>query len=200
MISLHQGSILDAATNVIVNPANGHLRHGGGLAAIIASAAKDYGKLVPITQPHGMHTGFEEDRIKRLADAWQAEQDEAPLVATGDALATSAGALSPYFRHIIHAVGPIWGGGQFHEADLLYSAHAQAIKTAARLNATSIAIPAISCGIFGYPVDQAATMAMSAAFNTVARLPYPMDVEFWLFEDAHMAAYQAELDCYCNVR
>lgn len=198
MISLHQGSILDATTDVIVNPANGHLRHDGGLARVIANAAKDYGKLVPITQPHGMHTANEWDRIKALADVWQTEQDNAPLIATGDALATSAGALSPYFKAIVHAVGPIWGGGHFQEAMLLYSAHAQAIKTAARLNAESIAIPAISCGIFGYPVDLAAVTAMNAVVNTTRRLPYPMDVQFWLFEDAHMAAYQAALDCYAD--
>lgn len=190
MISLHQGSILDAPAEVIVNPANGHLRHGGGLAAVIARAAKDYSKLIPITQPHGMHTGVEEDTIKFLADGWQSEQDDAPLIATGDAYATSPGALGPYFRHIIHAVGPIWGGGEFYEADLLRSAHFTALQLASRLGMESIAFPAISCGIFGYPVDKAARQAIAAtAYST-------LDVQFWLFEDAHMDAYQNALDSY----
>lgn len=190
MISLHQGSILDAATEVIVNPANGHLRHGGGLAAVIARAAMDYGKLVPITQPHGMHTANESDHIRALGAVWQAEQDAAPLIATGDAFATSAGALSPYFRHIIHAVGPIWGGGDFCEAELLRSAHYRALQVAAKLGVESIAFPAISCGIFGYPVDRAAHQAIAATAYS------GMNVQFFLFEDEHMDAYQTALDRY----
>lgn len=193
MVTLYQGSILDAQVDAIVNPANTHLRHDGGLAAVIARGARDYGKITPITQPHGMHTANEGDRIRAQADAWDVTQRAHPLIPTGGAAWTDAGALP--FKAIIHAVGPVWGGGFYHEADLLAMAHGKSIDRALALGFDSLAIPAISCGVFGYPVEEASSIAIYVAAQTSYHYP-EFAIQFWLFEDAHMEAYRAALDCH----
>jgi O-acetyl-ADP-ribose deacetylase len=76
---------------------------------------------------------------------------------TGEAKATGAGLLSA--RWVIHAVGPVWSGGARGEAELLASTYRSALALGGELGARSIAFPAISCGIFGYPIDQAAAVA-----------------------------------------
>jgi O-acetyl-ADP-ribose deacetylase (regulator of RNase III) len=80
--------------------------------------------------------------------------------ATGDAKATTAGRLPA--RWVIHAVGPVWLGGTADEPDLLASAHRRALEVARDLGARTIAFPAISCGIYGYPPDLAAPVAVEA--------------------------------------
>ena len=176
-ITIHQGSILDSKADVIVNPANGHLRHGGGLAKIIYNAALGVGVEHGPTWEHGFG-----EKIRQ----WDADHAKAPLIATGNAHLTSAGLLP--FKGVIHAVGPIWNGGDFMEQDLLEEAHNSALQIAGKQGFKSIAFPAISCGIFGYPVEQAAPVAV-----TVAKWYPSLAVEFWLFEDAHVAAYQDAL-------
>ncbi len=167
-ITIHQGSILDSKADYIVNPANGWLRHSGGLARIIADAAAPW-----LTQ---------EDTN------WRQEQSDAPLIATGNAYMTTAGRL-PY-RGIIHAVGPIWNGGGYYEDQLLERAHLKALALAVWNSwdkpYLTVAFPAISCGIFGFPIKRAAPIALKAAH----RLDH-IGVEFWLSEDEHVAAYRA---------
>jgi O-acetyl-ADP-ribose deacetylase (regulator of RNase III) len=80
---------------------------------------------------------------------------------TGDAKATTAGRLPA--RWVIHAVGPVWRGGGAGEAELLASAHRRALETARELGARTIAFPAISCGIYGYPPELAAPVAVNTA-------------------------------------
>jgi O-acetyl-ADP-ribose deacetylase (regulator of RNase III) len=79
---------------------------------------------------------------------------------TGDAKATGGGRLPA--RWVVHAVGPVWRGGVHGEAGLLASAHRRALEVAAALGATTIALPAISCGIYGYPPELAAPVAVAA--------------------------------------
>ncbi len=81
--------------------------------------------------------------------------------ATGDAKATSAGRLPA--RWVVHAVGPIWRGGGDGEAELLGSAHRRALEIAHELGARTVAFPAISCGVYGYPAELAAPVAVAAA-------------------------------------
>ena len=187
MIQLFQGSILDVEADVIVNPANSFLNHGGGLAAIIARAAAP-------SAPTGADSTRDTERDAALWQQdhdWLNEQANAPLVATGNAVATSAGRL-PY-KGIVHAVGPIWNGGQFKERCLLASAHREACAVAHDLGARSVAFPAISCGIFGFPVDKAAVIAVEALSEFwAAEQPdgIGMTVTFALFEDEHLAAYE----------
>lgn len=177
MITIKQGSILDFDGDYIVNPANSFLNHGGGLARIIAEAAMDIpDKKVP------EHTYF---NAYREAMGWLMEQENHPDIPVGGACLTSAGRL-PY-KGIIHAVGPIWDGGGLHEADLLFEAHQSALAIATEEGGenVSIAFPAISCGIFGYPVEQAASVALAAVEDTTA------DVTFYLFGDREFEAFSS---------
>ena len=74
--------------------------------------------------------------------------------------ATTAGDLSA--RWVIHAVGPVWQGGTAGEAELLASAHRRSLEVARDLGARTVAFPAISCGVYGYPPEQAAPVAVEA--------------------------------------
>ena len=79
--------------------------------------------------------------------------------ATGDAKITRAYNLPADF--VIHTVGPVWHGGDHHEAELLNSCYQRCMDLAQENNISSIAFPAISCGVYGYPIDQAASIAIS---------------------------------------
>lgn len=169
-VTLHQGSILDAKVDYIVNPANSFLRHGGGLAAVIDAAATHFD---PAT------TMFWPQAIAR----WQDEHELAPLIATGDAFMTSAGVLP--FDGVIHAVGPIWKDGSLLEADLLEFVYENALKLVPE--GFSVALPAISAGIFGMPIDIVARIGLEVANWHRADL----DIQFWLFSDEHYEAFKA---------
>jgi len=88
---------------------------------------------------------------------------------TGDAKATTGGNLPA--RWVIHTVGPVWQGGGAGEADLLASAHTRSVEVAAGLGARSIAFPAISCGIYGYPPERAAPVAVKAVAEAMRAHP-----------------------------
>jgi O-acetyl-ADP-ribose deacetylase len=79
---------------------------------------------------------------------------------TGEAKATTAGRLPA--RWVVHAVGPVWQGGEAGEAELLASAHRRALEVALDLRARTVGFPAISCGIYGYPPELAAPVAIEA--------------------------------------
>jgi O-acetyl-ADP-ribose deacetylase (regulator of RNase III) len=101
---------------------------------------------------------------------------------TGDAKATTAGELPA--RWVIHTVGPVWRGGDSGESDLLASCHRRSLEVAAGLGARSIAFPAISCGIYGYPPELAASVALGAVRG------HPLDlVRFVLFGDDTYEAF-----------
>lgn len=152
-LAIVNGSIFDADVEAIVNPANSFLRHGGGLARAIADAAT----AVPHAEDVPEHTYF---YAAGRAAAWQDEQEQHPAIPTGGAGWTSAGAL-PY-KGIVHAVGPIWQDGSLYESALLACAYRSAAAVAAAKGCRSAAFPAISCGIFGFPVDLAAQIAVRA--------------------------------------
>jgi O-acetyl-ADP-ribose deacetylase (regulator of RNase III) len=79
---------------------------------------------------------------------------------TGDAKATTGGRLQA--RWVVHAVGPVWRGGGEGEPELLASAHRRALEAAVELGARTVAFPAISCGVYGYPPELAAPVALAA--------------------------------------
>lgn len=120
--------------DAIVNAANSQLAMGGGVCGGIFKKA-------------GAR------RMKRACD-------EIGGCQTGRAVYTPAFDLDA--QYVIHAVGPVWEGGNADEEELLYSAYTQALRTAASLGVKSIALPLISAGSFGYPVDQAYLVAVSA--------------------------------------
>lgn len=159
-IELAQADITKQRVDAIVNAANSRLDHVGGLARAIALAAG----------PKLQQASF-----------------EAPHVPVGDAYATTAGDLPA--KLVIHAVGPIWRGGAEGEPELLASAYRGAIAKAAELDCTSIALPSISTGIFGYPIELAAPVALGAVRDALDAHPQVHYARFCLFSEHDYSAY-----------
>lgn len=162
MIEAVRGDITDQAVDAIVNAANSSLLGGGGVDGAIHRA--------------GGPEILAECRLLRGCD-------------TGDVKATTAGRLPA--RYVIHTVGPVWRGGEAGEADLLASCHRRALELAAELGCASIAFPAISTGVYGYPVELAAPVAVKAVRE--ARRPPVELVRFVLFSRAHLDAFEHAL-------
>lgn len=182
-VTIIKGSILEASEDVIVNAANTHLRHGGGLAYAIAKAAAG-----PAADPSNPF------RPNELYEAWHREQEDHPLIPTGGVGVTSAGRLP--FRAILHAVGPVWGGGAYYEEALLAGCYRRAVRKAAELGARSIALPALSAGIFGVPIDFVAMASRAASRSALTAFPLSqiasggaMPVAFYLTDDEHVEAF-----------
>jgi O-acetyl-ADP-ribose deacetylase (regulator of RNase III) len=109
---------------------------------------------------------------------------------TGQAKITSGYRLPA--RHVIHTVGPVWRGGRYNEAELLTSCYRQSLALANAHRLRSIAFPAISCGVFGYPIGAATHIAVTECAAFIARHP-DSTVTFALFNHAVLQAYQEAL-------
>lgn len=109
---------------------------------------------------------------------------------TGEARITPGFGLKA--RHVIHAVGPVWQGGRAGEADHLASCYRAALALLRQAGGHSIAFPAISTGIFGYPRQEATHVAVTAVRDDLARHG-DLDVIFACFDDAMLDLYQKEL-------
>ncbi len=156
------GDITQFRADAIVNAANSGLLGGGGVDGAIHRAAgpsvlDECRKLRTTTLPEGLPTG--------------------------EAVATSAGRLSA--RWIIHTVGPIYSGRP-RDADLLAAAHRNSIAVARQLGARSLAFPAISTGVYGYPIEEAAPVAVAA----VAEGARDLEITFVLFDPRVLAVYE----------
>jgi len=110
---------------------------------------------------------------------------------TGEARMTRGYRLKA--RHVIHTVGPVWRGGGQGERELLASCYRNSLALAARHGLRSIAFPAISCGIYGYPLDEAAAVAVRETGAFVAGSALPERVIFAAFGAAVFAALTAAL-------
>lgn len=110
---------------------------------------------------------------------------------TGDAKVTAGYRLPAKF--VIHAVGPIWHGGAHGEASLLASCYRRSLEVAARHGAVSIAFPGISTGAYGYPVAEAARIAVDTVRSALKDLPGIRDVIFCCFSDGDLKVYDGLL-------
>ncbi|MBY0488780.1 MAG: macro domain-containing protein [Gemmatimonadaceae bacterium] len=154
--------ITTLAVDAIVNAANEQLSRGGGVCGAIHRAA-----------------GPELERASRLVGSCP----------TGEARVTPGFGLAA--RHVIHAVGPVWRGGNHHEAESLSSSYRQALTRAVECHCRSIAFPAISTGIYGYPLDEATTVAVATVRAFAATSPGIDEVIFACFDQRTFDAYAA---------
>jgi O-acetyl-ADP-ribose deacetylase (regulator of RNase III) len=164
-ITLHRGDITtDAEADAIVNAANETLLGGGGVDGAIHRAAG----------PELL------EACRKLGGC-----------ATGDAKITPGFRLPA--RHVIHAVGPRWRGGEHGEPELLASCYRRAIELAANNDCDRVAFPAISAGIYGYPLAQAAAVAIGATREALDRHPSVGEARFWLFDERAHDAFRVAL-------
>ncbi len=158
-IDIRQVDITGLDVDAIVNAANERLAPGAGVCGAIHAAA-------------GPELAAECAAIGHCP--------------TGEARLTDGYALTA--RHVIHAVGPVWHGGNHNEAALLAGCYRNSILLAEQHGLESIAFPAISCGIYGYPVDAAATIAIEATLQTLRNCESVERVVFACFSDEIEAA------------
>jgi O-acetyl-ADP-ribose deacetylase len=111
--------------------------------------------------------------------------------ATGDAKLTGGYRLPA--RHVIHTVGPVWRGGKFSEPALLASSYRRSLEIANAHALQSIAFPAISCGIYRYPLEDAVDIAVSEVIDVTSRPTSVQHVIFACFDEATLAAYRRRL-------
>lgn len=97
-------------------------------------------------------------------------------------------------KFVIHTVGPVWHGGEHGEAQLLADCYRNSLQLAAEYHAQSIAFPCISTGVYGYPVEAAARIAVATVRATLVKLPSIREVVFCCFSAGDFAVYQRLLD------
>ena len=110
---------------------------------------------------------------------------------TGDAKITQGYKLKA--KHVIHTVGPVWNGGKRGEPDLLAACYRSSLKLALEHKLKTIAFPAISCGVYGYPLEQAVKIAVHETSSFAAKHPQIEKIIFACFDQAALDAYNREL-------
>lgn len=154
ILTVETGDITELAVTVIVNAANERLAPGGGVCGAIFRAAGP---------------GLEEE-CRAIGHC-----------PTGEARLTKAYGLPAQW--IIHAVGPVWHGGARGEAELLASCYRNALVIATEHRMESIAFPAISTGIFGYPVEEAANIAVATCRAHMVEYEFPKKIILVAFDE-----------------
>jgi O-acetyl-ADP-ribose deacetylase (regulator of RNase III) len=166
IITLHQGDITrDDVADAIVNAANSSLLGGGGVDGAIHRAAG----------PALL------DECRSLGGC-----------KTGQAKLTSGGNLQA--RYIIHAVGPVWQGGSAGERQLLAACYSRSVELAADRGCARLAFPAISTGAFGYPLEEAAHVAIEATREALIKHQAVREARFWLFDESTFRGFRRVVD------
>ena len=169
LLRVSRGDITTYRVDAIVNAANNTLLGGGGVDGAIHRAAGPE-LLVECKTLNGC--------------------------ATGDAKITRAYKLPA--KYVIHTVGPVWHGGGRNEAELLQHCYQRCLQLALEHKIRSIAFPAISCGIYGYPIDAAAEIAINCIDQTMPSDHSIEIVELVCFSEQALEAYQLALDVIQN--
>jgi len=166
-MELVSGDITDQDVHAVVNAANSRLAGGGGVDGAI--------------HRRGGPSIMQETR-RRYPDGCP----------TGSAVISGAGLLAA--RYVIHAVGPVWHGGQHQEATLLASAYQRALELALDHDCDSMAFPALSTGAYSYPLDEAAEVAVTTTHSFLQTHPGPRLVRFVLWDQPALQAFQQAVD------
>ena len=166
-LELVEGDITVQTVDAIVNAANAQLRPGGGVDGAIHRAG---GRAI-------------------VADTAKRYPQGCP---TGSAVISTAGLLPA--RYVIHAVGPVWRGGLHGEPELLASAIRTALELASQHECRSVALPAVSCGIYGYPHDLASRTILSTTRDVLSQDPKLERVRVVLFGGGTFGAFAAALE------
>jgi len=171
-LELIRGDITTLNVDAIVNAANSNLMGGGGVDGAIHRAAGP----------------------QLLAECMKiaAERRPGSPCPAGDAVITAAYNLP--CTYVIHTVGPIWQGGRQDEAETLASCYRNSLLLAARTGLASIAFPNISTGIYGYPRDKAATVAVESVRETLIETPDIQRVLFVCFDEENYRLYEKRTD------
>jgi O-acetyl-ADP-ribose deacetylase (regulator of RNase III) len=164
LIRLERGDITQYPADAIVNAANSDLLPGGGVCGAIHRAG-------------GPAIAEECARIR---------SERGPL-SPGQAVATIAGRLGA--KYVIHTVGPVWQGGDQGEPEVLSRCYRESMRIADALKLHSIAFPAISTGIFGYPVEQAAWVAISSVIESLRSAEHLVSVSIVLFDKSSLDVF-----------
>ncbi len=151
------GDITRESCDAIVNAANSSLMGGGGVDGAIHRAGGP-----------------------AILEACQAIVNRQGRLPAGQAVATPGGRLAA--KYVIHTVGPVWNGGSRNEPVTLASCHTESIRVADELQLRTVAFPAISTGIYGYPIDLAAQVAIASAAESLAKARHVREVKFVLFD------------------
>jgi O-acetyl-ADP-ribose deacetylase (regulator of RNase III) len=163
-IVLVRGDITEQQVDAVVNAANNELMGGGGVDGAILRA--------------GGPTQLEARRALR---------DRIGSLPTGRAAATGAGEMAA--RWVIHVVGPVFSSDE-DRSDLLASCYAEALRVADEIGARTVAFPAVSAGIYGWPIDSAADIAVRTVRDTPSQLD---EARFVLFSDVAFAEFDRAL-------
>ncbi len=164
-LTLVQGDITQQEVDAIVNAANSSLMGGGGGDGAIHRAGGP--------------------QILEECKVYVAQHGQLP---TGEAMITSGGRMKA--KYVIHTVGPVWHGGGNREEELLSNAYHNSLKVAVENGIKTIAFPSISTGIYGFPIDRAAKIAVDTVKNFVGKNRSLTEVRFVTFSQSDYDIYQ----------